>query len=227
MKIWHISDTHGYHELLEVPSGVDLVIFSGDCANVRDPYRNEHEVRTFLIWFSQLPIKYKVMIAGNHDSAFEKRLITSSQCLVDYGILYLEDESVHIEGLKIYGSPWTPEFNDWSFMKARHKINRVWDIIPEDTDILVTHGPPKGVMDISDSHATKDIHFCGCSALKKKVLKVEPRFHMFGHVHNFEDHINQGTQQLANCRTIFSNGSVVKDRRFGELSSNGNIFEII
>ena len=101
MKIWHISDTHGYHDLLEVPSGVDMVIFSGDCANVRDPYRNEHEVRTFLIWLHSLDIKYKIMVAGNHDSSIERRLVKSSQILGDYGIMYLEDESITIDDLKI------------------------------------------------------------------------------------------------------------------------------
>lgn len=227
MKIWHISDTHGYHDLLEVPKGVDLVIFSGDCANVRDPYRNEHEVRKFLIWFHQLPIKYKVMIAGNHDSSFEKKLITSSQCLNDYGVFYLEDESVHIEDMKIYGSPWTPAFNDWAFNKARHKLGTYWEkSLPKDIDILITHGPPKGVLDLSEKrHGGLDI--CGDSGLMKTVSKMDIKFHMFGHIHNFKDHVNQGTRKLPNLSTIFSNGSVVKDGRFGVLSSNGNIFEII
>jgi Icc-related predicted phosphoesterase len=227
MKIWHISDTHGYHDLLSVPSGVDLVIHSGDAANYRDPYRNEHEYRTFLIWLESLPIRYKIVVAGNHDSSLERKLITSTQMLNDYGVIYLEDESVHIEDLKIYGSPWTPEFNNWAFNKKRNKINKIWDMIPEDTDILVTHGPPKGVMDISDAHGSREIHFCGCSALKKKVLKLNLQFHMFGHIHNFKDHINQGTRKLPDLRTTFSNGSIVKDGDFGKKSSNGNIFEII
>ena len=226
MKIWHISDTHGYHDLLEVPSGVDMVIFSGDCANVRDPYRNEHEVRTFLIWLHSLDIKYKIMVAGNHDSSIERRLVKSSQILGDYGIMYLEDESITVDDLKIYGSPWTPSFNDWSFMKNRSKLHKVWEAIPEDTDILITHGPPKGILDLGENR-DRTLELCGDSALKKRVMKLDLTFHMFGHIHDFKDHINQGTMKLSNHKTIFSNGSVVKDGRFGVLSSNGNIFEII
>ena len=76
MKIWHISDTHTYHGFLNMPDDVDLVIFSGDCSNVRDPYVNEHEVRNFITWFDRLDIKHKVFVAGNHDTSIEKGLIT-------------------------------------------------------------------------------------------------------------------------------------------------------
>lgn len=226
MKIWHISDTHGYHELLYVPADIDTVIFTGDAANVRDPYRNEHELRTFLIWYNQLYIPNKIMIAGNHDSAFEKRLVTGAQCLKDYGVHYLEDELLEIDGIRFYGSPWTPQFGDWSFMKARGKINRMWSIVPDNVHILMTHGPGKGTLDISENR-DREIEFCGDSSLIKAITKtIKPDWHCFGHIHNYGDHRNAGTLQLAGSETTFSNGSVVTDRRFGELSSNGTIFEI-
>ena len=76
MRIWHISDTHTYHGLLKVPTNIDMVIFSGDCSNPRDPYVNEQEVRNFITWFASLPIKHKVFVAGNHDTSIVKGLIT-------------------------------------------------------------------------------------------------------------------------------------------------------
>lgn len=226
MKIWHISDTHGYHHLLEVPQNIDVVVFSGDCANVRDPYLNENEVRRFLEWFSELPIRHKVMIAGNHDTSLEKRLITKKQIINDYGITYLENDFVVIDGKVFYGSPYTPTFGDWAFMRARDKINKVWTGIPDDTDILITHGPGKGILDLSDNY-TNDLHLCGDGALLKRILKLSNlKLHMFGHIHNFKDYTNAGVLKLSKSETLFSNGSVVTDGRFGTLSSNGNILEV-
>ena len=76
MKIWHISDTHTYHRLLEVPTDIDMVIFSGDCSNPRDPYPNEVEVRGFIDWYRSLKIQYKIFVAGNHDTSIENKFVT-------------------------------------------------------------------------------------------------------------------------------------------------------
>ena len=225
MKIWHISDTHTFHELLEIPQGVDLVIFSGDCSNPRDPYNNEPEVRAFIDWYGNLPIKHKVFVAGNHDTSIEKGLVTKEDFSKN-GIHYLENTSVEIEGLKIFGSPYTPMFGNWAFMKARHKLDRVWDsAIPDDSDIVVVHGPPKGILDLSFNRRG-GIERCGDKSLLNRVKDVNPKLCLFGHIHNCEDIINQGTMKLSNLDTIFSNGSVMKDGRFGKLTSNGNILEI-
>jgi len=225
MKIWHIGDTHTYHGLLEIPKDIDMVIFSGDCSNPRAPYNNEPEVRNFIDWFSELPIKHKIFVAGNHDSSIESNLVTKADFDVE-AIHYLENTHITIEGIKIFGSPHTPTFGQWSFMKQRGKLDRVWKQIPEDTDIVVVHGPPKGILDLSyDRHHT--LEFCGCSALKKRVLDL-PNLKLvcFGHIHNNKDIINAGTMKLAIQDTIFSNGSVVTDGKFGRLSSNGNILNI-
>ena len=225
MKIWHISDTHTFHELLQTPEGIDMVIHSGDCSNPRDPYNNELEVRKFIDWFSSLDIKYKVYVAGNHDTSIEKKLVTKAD-FNEYGIVYLENESYEIEGIKIFGSPYTPLFGNWAFMKARHKLDRVWDkAIPDDSDIVVVHGPPKGVLDLSYDRRGK-LEFCGDKSLMNKLKIVEPKFMMFGHIHNNEDIVNTGTRKIYGLDTIFSNGSVVTDRKFGKLTSQGNIFEI-
>jgi len=225
MKIWHFSDTHTYHSLLNIPEDIDIAIFSGDCSNPKDPYSNEQEVLNFLCWYGMVvKAKYKIFVAGNHDSSIEKRFV-NKETFAEHGIMYLENETVEVEGLKIWGSPYTPTFNDWSFMKARHKIGVIWDSIPEDTDIVIVHGPPKGIMDYSYDRNGK-LEMCGCSALLKRILNIEPKLFLSGHIHNNEDIINAGTLKLSAYKTIFSNGSVVTDRKFGKLTSNGNILEI-
>lgn len=224
MKIWHISDTHGYHDLLEIPK-VNMVIHSGDASNQRLPHLNIFEYMKFLKWFGSLNIKYKIIIAGNHDSSIESGSITIED-FTDKGIIYLENTLVNIKGIKIWGSPYTPNFGNWSFMKNRSKLDKVWKQIPIDIDIVVTHTPPKGILDISENR-DHTIEYCGCNALKKNMIRIEPKLHLFGHIHNSsKDIINAGTMKLSMLDTIFSNGSVVTDGKFGKLSSNGNILKL-
>jgi len=225
MKIWHIGDTHTYHDLLEIPKDIDMVIFSGDCSNPRDPYSNELEVRNFIDWFKCLPIKHKIFVAGNHDSSIEKGLVTKKD-FTQYNIIYLENEHVMVEGIKIFGSPYTPTFGNWSFMKERHKLDRIWDnAIDNDSDIIVVHGPPKGILDLSYDRDNK-LENCGDKSLWNKVQIVKPKLMLFGHLHDNKDIINAGTRTVRGLNTVFSNGSVVTDGKFGKLSSNGNILEI-
>lgn len=225
MRIWHISDTHTYHNLLEIPEGIDMVIHSGDCSNPRDPYNNEPEVREFIDWYKQLPIEYKVFVAGNHDTSIEKRLVTKKD-FKDNGITYLENEYVTICGVKLFGSPHTPQFGQWAFMKDRVKLERFWSkAINELCDIIIVHGPPKGILDKSYDR-NNYMESCGDKSLLNRVLEVEPSYMCFGHIHNTKDIINAGVFKLSNSKTLFSNGSVVTDGKFGKLSSNGNIFEI-
>lgn len=224
LKIWHISDTHTYHWLLKVPENIDMVIFSGDCSNPRNPIMNSIEVENFIAWFASLDIKYKIMIAGNHDSSIEKGYIKPEK-FTSNNIIYLENEEVIIEGFKIWGSPFTPSFNDWSFMKNRSKLDKLWKQMPGDADIVIIHGPPKNILDLALDYNNK-LERCGCSALMKRMLDVQPELMCFGHIHNNKDIINAGTMKLSIQDTIFSNGSVVTDGKFGKLSSNGNIIEL-
>jgi len=226
MKILHISDTHTYHGLLTMPDGIDMIIFSGDCSNPRDPYNNEPEVRAFIDWFGGLPIKNKLFVAGNHDTSIERGLVTKSD-FNDCGIHYLENETIEIEGLKIFGSPYTPQFGQWAFMKARHKLDRIWKgAIEDDTHIIVVHGPPKGILDSSYDRKNL-IENCGDKSLMNRVMEVNPKLMLFGHIHNCKDILNAGTRTIPGLDTIFSNGSVVTDGKVGRLSSHGNVFEII
>jgi Icc-related predicted phosphoesterase len=224
LNIWHISDTHTFHDMLTVPENIDMVIFSGDCSNPRESLANSFEVLKFLKWFGELPIKYKIFVAGNHDTSIERKIIFD----LDFGdnIIHLWDSEVTIEGLKIWGSPYTPSFGfGWAFNKDRSKIYKVWEQIPEDVDIIVTHGPPKGILDLSYDRDNK-LEICGDLALKKRIKEIQPKLVCFGHIHNCDNITNQGYIKLADHDTIYSNGSIVTDGKFGRINNNGNIFEI-
>jgi len=225
MKILHISDTHGYHGLLPIPDGLDIIIHSGDASNHRSPYMNREEMLNFIEWYGTLLVPYRIFVAGNHDTSIEAGLITKKD-FEDRGIIYLENDFTYIEGLKIWGSPITPSFGQgWAFNRERGKIHKIWDKIPNDTDIVVTHGPCHGILDHSYSRENV-LESCGCRNLKKRIMDIKPRLFMSGHIHNTKDIINAGTMQISVLPTIFSNGSVVTDGKFGLLSSSGNLFNL-
>ena len=216
--------THTYHGLLDIPENIDMVIHSGDATNPKNPYLSEDEMQNFIYWYSLLPIKHKVFVAGNHDVCIEKNFIKKDD-FERAGIIYLENDYIEVKGIKIWGSPVTPTFGEWAFMKARHKTHDLWQQIPDDTDIVVVHGPPATILDLSYNRKN-ELEFCGDSALMKRLLDINPKLCLFGHIHNCKDIINAGTRKLSIRDTIYSNGSVVTDGKFGKLSSNGNIFEI-
>lgn len=230
MKILHISDTHGYHNTFPESrfEGIDVVIHSGDCSNYRDPYRNEPEVRNFIEWYKNVPVKHKIYVAGNHDTSIERRMITPGD-FAAAGIIYLENQGTTIDGVKFWGSPITPTFFDWAFMKARDKTHKVWAQIPDDTDVLIVHGPPKGVRDLSFNR-DGELEMCGCSSLMKRcyALKDTLKLVCFGHIHNMDGvDTNQGVAHYSRVKTVYSNAACVYDGRFDlGLTSHGNILEL-
>lgn len=203
-KIIFISDTHGKHDLLTddinaliYQSPVDLdntiIIHSGDVSNVG----KINEINQFTNWFSKFDAKYKIFIAGNHDFAFETiRHRNDIGISIPNGVIYLMDEMVEIDGLKIYGSPWQPRFYDWAFNVDRgDAIAKKWEPITKGLDILITHGPPFGILD--DTFQGIRV---GCEELYKKVVEVKPKYHVFGHIH-----YGYGTRQFND--TFFINAS--------------------
>jgi Icc-related predicted phosphoesterase len=122
-----------------------------------------------------------VCIAGNHDWLFERNQKAAIEALGP-GITYLENSGVEIEGLKIWGSPVQPPFMNWAFNVPRGpEIRKYWDKIPVGTDILITHGPPKGILD--QSNAALNTEHCGCEELLLALHRVKPPIHVFGHIH--------------------------------------------
>lgn len=179
MKIVCISDTHNCNEQIVVPDG-DILIHSGDATTVG----NIPQISAFNHWFKNLPHKFKIFVAGNHDWMFETNNSFARQML-DKSIIYLQDSTVEIEGLKIYGSPWQPRFFDWAFNLNRGaEMAEKWKLIPVDTDILITHGPPNGILD--EVPRKYWVENTGCEELIKKVeelAKNNLKLHIFGHIH--------------------------------------------
>lgn len=191
MRIVTISDLHGQHDRIIQPDGGDMIICAGDIS----PRGTRNDVEEFLRWYADLQFEKKILIAGNHDWDFEKsdNGYYVERC-EDYGITYLNDSGITYKGLKIWGSPVQPEFNRWAFNRARsiEDAQRLqipdtkphWDKIPENTDILVTHGPPMGILDLVKHpwSSNKDQNV-GCEKLMQAVKKIKPKLHIFGHIH--------------------------------------------
>lgn len=155
----------------------DLLIHCGDITGRGDV----SEVKDFLKWFSSQQYTHKVFIAGNHDLPFQHNPDELRKIVDEYNVHYLEDSSVIIEGLHIYGSPWQPKFNHWAFNLERGSVElkEKWSMIPDDTDILITHGPPQNILDYSLFGRENT----GCSQLRYKVEEINPMIHCFGHIH--------------------------------------------
>ena len=229
MKILHISDTHGFHSRFpdEKFKDIDVVIHSGDCSNYKDAYRNAIEVADFIEWYKDIPVKYKIYVGGNHDTSIERKRINKEDFEAN-GIIYLENSFVNINGVKFYGTPVTPTFGEWAFMKARDKTHQVWEAIPEDTGVLIVHGPPKGIRDLSYDRDGK-LEFCGDNALMKRCISLQNtlKFVCFGHIHNMDGVYNQGISMFSMTQTVFSNAACVDDGKFDRgLTSFGNILEL-
>lgn len=213
MKIGHISDTHASHGFIYKIEPCDILIHSGDITNKGEWSNTE----SFLTWFQQQPAKYRIFIAGNHDFNFDinwrprteqgrtrHKPIPYTQEDVDYylnkfpDIIYLNDTSIVIEGIKIHGSPIIPWFHDWAFNRmVGVEIQQHWDLIPEDTNILITHGPPFGYGD----KVLYGGHNVGCHSLLEKIKSLKQlKLCMYGHIHE-----GYGTYELDG--KILSNGS--------------------
>lgn len=199
MKIIFISDTHGQHASLQLPkleAEKTMLIHTGDSSKMG----KENEIIDFLKWFEVQDYTYKIFIAGNHDFLFEKNP-SLAESLIPKNCIYLNNSSVEIEGIKIWGSPITPRFYDWAFNCDRgEKIKKYWEQIPNDTDILLTHGPAYGILD----QVINGLQV-GCEELIKVIEKIKPKIHACGHIH-------EAYGKVTNLNTIFINSSVLDIR---------------
>jgi Icc-related predicted phosphoesterase len=161
----------------------------------------KNEITEFLHWYSYQNFQHKILVAGNHDFYFEKAPQEEIEKLIPPGIIYLNDSGTTIGNLKIWGSPVTPWFYDWAFNRHRGaEIKKHWDLIPADTDILITHGPVHGLLDENFPG-----HHLGCEELMHKVQEIKPRFHICGHIHEA-----YGT--VVQSGTLFINASILNEK---------------
>lgn len=184
MKFGFFSDTHGQHNKLEIDE-VDVLICGGDFSNSKNLTKSEEETVAFLEWFSNQKAKYKIFICGNHELFFEK--LSKEKQIKSYlkqffnDIIYLEDEYVVIEGIKIHGSPWVPTYGDWAFMKIDYSLKDKYDLIDKNTDILITHGPAFGCLDnIFKGYGGGHV---GSKELEIILKELNIKYHLFGHIH--------------------------------------------
>jgi len=195
MKIVAISDTHNQHRNIKLPNG-DMIIHAGDMTGIG----RKEEIIDFLDWYSNLNYKYKILIAGNHDWYFENTPSDVIQQSMPDNIIYLNDNGITIEGINIWGSPVQPWFHNWAFNRIGEEIKYHWSLIPDNTDILVTHSPPYGILD-----KTTRGNLTGCPFLLKKIKKIKPQLNIFGHIHEaYGVHKENGTTYI--------NASVLDER---------------
>lgn len=223
MRIVNISDTHSLHN--EVPFNVEhlinpqdenILLHSGDITDMG----TDEQIINFLTWFSNIKgFDKKIFIAGNHDFNLEHykvkpyskgqppviNNIIDGEGLKENNVIYLEDEeyifnSLSLErGVKFYGSPWQPEFGGWAYNLPRYgaELELKWNKIPNDTDILITHGPAFGHRDLL-MYNTDQV---GCSLLRDRIKQIKPTVHVFGHIHH-----SYGIEETRD--TLFVNASI-------------------
>jgi Icc-related predicted phosphoesterase len=194
LKCVAIADTHGIYREIEIPDG-DVLIHAGDITK-----RGKlSELTDFNDWLGEQPHKHKIIIAGNHDWCFERQKEASIKIITN--AVYLEDQSIEVEGYKFYGSPWQPWFLSWAFNLQRgQEIQKKWDLISNDIDVLITHGPAFGILDININGENT-----GCENLLRKIEELKPKVHVCGHIH-------EGYGQIVSHGIKFINASVNNER---------------
>lgn len=173
-----ISDTHESHRKLLIPE-CDILVHSGDITGLG----GLEPLRDFSNWIGELKandtIKEAVVVCGNHDFCFENAKAKKAREIISENAYYLQDSGIKINGIKFWGTPWQPEFGDWAFnLPIGPKLKAIWELIPIDTDILVTHSPPHKILD-----KCADNREVGCPDLVKRIKVIKPTIHAFGHIH--------------------------------------------
>jgi calcineurin-like phosphoesterase family protein len=211
MKIVLVSDTHGLHNSIMVPNG-DLLIHAGDLS----ASGTDSEVAAAAKWLGSLPHRHKIVIAGNHDWLFERQPTRAAALLRSAGVTYLQDSGTSVDGLSIYGAPWQPEFMHWAFNVPRGQLARYWKQIPTGPDILITHGPPYGILDQRIQPGVRRLapweeeepfsgsDHVGDEELLAAVQRARPRIHVFGHIHS-------GYGRTENMHTTFYNAAMCNE----------------
>ena len=224
MKIAFISDTHCMLNKVEIPE-VDILVHCGDALS-KGSYG---EWSTFLKRLVKTEVEHIIYVPGNHDIITELNEDLIKEECKKFRINYLNDSGVTIEGIKFWGSAVTPRFRDWAWNRDLEKdkasregyyekfdpIQKHWDLIPEDIDVLITHGPPYGIKDVSIYDGAN----CGCPQLLEKVKEIKPKIHSFGHIHNWYGKVEVGGITFINASTCDENYDPVNKPIIMELES--------
>ncbi len=190
VRIVAIADTHTFHDELVVPPG-DLLVHAGDLCRGGEL----DELEATLRWMRAQPHPHKLLVAGNHDWPFVHEPAAARALLGE--VVYLQDQGATVAGLRVWGSPWQPAYNDWAFNLPRGEaLAARWALIPAGLDLLVTHGPPAGIGDGSGMKVR-----AGCADLRARVAEVAPLVHLFGHIHQDGGLWRDGPTTFVNATT--------------------------
>lgn len=178
LEIDAISDTHNKHKQIKLPGG-DILIHSGDVSG----RGQSGEILPFLDWYAEQDYSALILVPGNHDWGFAKEPERYAKECADRKIILLNDSGMEVEGIKIWGSPVQPWFHNWAFNRFRGaEIKKHWDLIPTDTEVLITHGPPSHILD-AVPRGYKEIEHVGCVDLYNRIIETKIKLHVFGHIH--------------------------------------------
>lgn len=190
MKLVLISDTHGKHgQITSFPEG-DIFIHAGDFSAHGYPL----EIERFSEWLGKLPYKHKIVVAGNRDTYFQRYPSVAQELLTS--CIYLQDNTTVIEGIRFYGTPWTNKFRNWAFMASETALWNKYNRIVKTTDILISHGPPFGIMDQVEKKNQ------GSRSLLRRLEQLNLKCHIFGHIHENRGVIRKGGTTFINCSTL-------------------------
>lgn len=202
MTLTIISDTHGYHDQLHLANyPADTLIHAGDFTN--NTSNQEADVRRFLEWFSSQPYDHRILIAGNHELYIESNPIWFAELLANYpNITYLHDTSVTIDGINFYGSPRSNEFCNWAFMSHELELADTWQHIPNETNVLITHGPAYGHLDKIVRSYGGDSHVGSQSLTRRKRHLPDLVLHVCGHIHEDHGSLEVDTHTVINASVL-------------------------
>ena len=215
-----ISDTHGLHSQLPVLPKGDVLIHAGDCLG----NGSVRSLESFAEWFESQPHKHKILVAGNHDRALQNHPELIPKLLPTTH--YLQDNGIEIGGVKFWGSPWTPRFHSGAFMLDRGwALEERWSLIPDDTNVLVTHGPPHLTGDLAID-GTVHVNV-GCEALLDRTRDLPMQVHVFGHIHEGYGLYQRGAQRLINacsCTEYYEPTNHAVVFTLDTMNRSGNLF---
>jgi predicted phosphodiesterase len=198
MKVVALSDLHG--QLPRRVPDCDLLLLAGDFTPVTNhalSFQRDWLDGDFRSWLQRVPARKIIGVAGNHDLIFEQAPDLVPR---DLPWTYLQDSGITWEGLAIWGTPWQPWFWDWAFNGTPEQLQRQWELIPEATDVLVLHGPPRGYGDgVPEANG---VRLCGCPHLLERIKVIAPRLVVFGHIHEGRGSWQLGPTRLANVTLV-------------------------
>ena len=197
MKIVALSDTHGKHRQIEIPDG-DILIYAGDFE-----IRNNLDLFEMSEWLNELPHKRVVAIFGNHDFTEHSEIKYMKQMFERVNLLF--NESIEIDGLKIWGSPYSPFFNNWAWMQPDNMLKEIWDTIPLETEIIVTHTMPYGILD----GVLPRMESVGSLTLRDAIKRVHPYIQIGGHLHESFGRYTDGKTDYYNVAVMDEQYKVV------------------